>query len=350
MNWMIYGANGYTGELIAREAKKRGLNPILAGRSPSKLEGLASELGFEQRAFSLDDAAAVQAGLQDVGLVLHCAGPFSATSAPMVEACLAAQAHYLDITGEIPIFEAAKAEDERARAAGVVLCPGVGFDVVPTDCVAAALIEALPDATELLLGFDSDSPMSPGTAKTTVEGIVQGLLVRKNHRIEKRAQMSLQRVVDFGNGAVKAVAISWGDVSTAHFTTGIASIETYIKLTPELEKAAPLMKILGVLLRFKFLQNFIKRKIEKSVKGPSSALRDQQRAYVWGEASNAAGRTVTARVETENVYSLTITAALAVTQHILDQPPAAGGYMTPSRLCGKELVETLPGSGKITLS
>src|SRR3546814_3482070 len=116
-------------------------------------------------------------------LVLHCAGPFSATSAPMIEACLQAKAHYLDITGEISVFEHAQTQDARAKAAGIVVCPGVGFDVIPTDCVAAALKAALPDATHLALGFDSRSGFSPGTAKTSVEGLAQGGKVRENGHI-----------------------------------------------------------------------------------------------------------------------------------------------------------------------
>ena len=161
MKWMIYGANGYTGELIARAAVSRGLKPVLAGRSRDKVQALARELGLEARVFSLEDDVRLLTQIKGHDLVLHCAGPFSATAAPMMEACLRANAHYLDITGEIAVFEHAQSLNDRARAAGVVICPGVGFDVVPTDCVAAALKNAMPDATHLALGFDSRSSFRP---------------------------------------------------------------------------------------------------------------------------------------------------------------------------------------------
>ena len=103
--WMIYGANGYTGELIAREAVSRGLKPVLAGRTAAKVEALAASLGLQARVFDLENAAATSSGVQGMGLVLHCAGPFSATAAPMMAACLAVRAHYLDITGEISVFD-----------------------------------------------------------------------------------------------------------------------------------------------------------------------------------------------------------------------------------------------------
>ena len=164
MNWMIYGANGYTGALVAREAVRRGHRPVLAGRSAPAVESLARELGLESRSFAVD--AAGPDALRGIGLVLHCAGPFSATALPMMTACAAARAHYLDITGEVAVFELAQANASLARSAGVVFCPGVGFDVVPTDCIALTLKEALPEATHLALGFDGRSTWSRGTART----------------------------------------------------------------------------------------------------------------------------------------------------------------------------------------
>ena len=137
--WMIYGANGYTGELIAREARTRGLSPVLAGRSEAKLASLGEELGLEVRCFSLESPDAVSGGLQGMHLVLHCAGPFSVTAEPMISACLAGGCHYLDITGELAVFEAAKARHQAAADAGIVLIPGVGFDVIPTDCLKGGL-------------------------------------------------------------------------------------------------------------------------------------------------------------------------------------------------------------------
>ena len=209
---MIYGANGYTGELIAREAASRGLKPVLVGRTAAKVEQLAASLGLPARVFDLANAVASSRGVEGMGLVLHCAGPFSATAAPMMAACLAMRAHYLDITGEISVFEHARTLEAAARAAGIVVCPGVGFDVIPTDCVAAALKAALPDATHLALGFDSRSGFSPGTAKTSVEGLAQGGKVRKDGRIVSVPLAYKTRRIDFGDGEKLAVTIPWGDV------------------------------------------------------------------------------------------------------------------------------------------
>lgn len=346
--WMIYGANGYTGELIAREACKGGQKPVLAGRDKKKVTALARELGCEFRVFDLDDLHRVAENLKGMTLVLHCAGPFSATSAPMIEGCLQARVHYLDITGEISVFEHAHAQDARAKMAGIVICPGVGFDVIPTDCIAAALKAALPDATHLALGFDSRSGFSPGTAKTSVEGLGQGGRARIKGVIRKVPMAWKVRRIRFGNEEKLAMTIPWGDVCTAWFSTGIPNIEVYLPVSERVVKGARMSNYLRPLLALSPVQNFMKRRIGKNVKGPDEATREKMPTFVWGEVSNAAGMKKTARIKTANGYSLTVTGALAVTGFLLQEKPAGGSY-TPSKLMGADLVTHLPGSGPLLI-
>src|SRR5581483_8285688 len=154
-------------------------------------------------------------GLDGTKLVLHCAGPFSRTSAPMVDACLRRGVHYLDITGEVDVFEACAARSDEARARNVMIMPGVGFDVVPTDCLAAHLKRSLPTATTLTLGFQSLAKLSRGTATTMVEHVADGGLVRKDGVLTNVPAAHKTRTIDFGRGPAKAICIPWGDVSTA---------------------------------------------------------------------------------------------------------------------------------------
>src|SRR5262245_15382378 len=347
--WMIYGANGYTGELIAREAVSHGLKPVLAGRSAIKVEPVAATLGLQARVFDLGDASRTARNVEGMALVLHCAGPFSATAAPMMAACLTAHAHYLDITGEITVFEHAQTLDAAARTAGIVICPGVGFDVIPTDCVAAALKTALPDATHLALGFDSRSGFSPGTAKTSVEGLAQGGKVRQGGHIISVPLAYKTRRLDFGNGEKLAMTIPWGDVSTAYTTTGIPNIEVYIPCSPAMVARARRTNQFKWLLGIGMVQNLLKRRIERKVKGPSAAERDAEPTFVWGEATNTRGDKRTARIKTANGYSLTVTGALAVVEHLRAHDVPGGAY-TPAKMIGADLVTRLPGSGPMQIA
>jgi short subunit dehydrogenase-like uncharacterized protein len=342
--WMIYGANGYSGELIARAAAASGLRPVLAGRRADRILPLANALGLAHRTFPADAPL-----LDGIGLVLNCAGPFSATARPMMRAAIAARAHYLDITGEIDVFEHARSLDTAARAAGVVLCPGVGFDVIGTDCVALRLKQAVPDATELALGFESASRRSPGTAKTMVEGMGRGTLIRRGGTIRSEPLGWRSRRIDFGNGERLAIAFPWGDVSTAYTTTGIPDITVFVAVTPAMRRSALVANLAMPLLRIGAVQARLKARAAATV-GPDATKRSRAPTFVWGEVRNGSGVARTARIRTANGYDVTIHGALAVVQHVIGANTLVPGNTTPSLLCGADLIERLPGSGTLTLS
>jgi len=345
MTWMIYGANGYTGELVAREAVRKGMAPILAGRNAEAVKRLARELGLQGRAFALDDPRGTAAELYGVKAVLHCAGPFVHTSAPMVAACLATRAHYLDITGEIPVFEALLARGEEARRAGVALLPGVGFDVVPTDCLAARLAAALPDATELALAIYAEgASFSRGTLKTMIESFPHAGAIRKGGRIVPVPMAWDVREIDFGGRAGKrwAMTIAWGDVSTAYHSTGIPNIRVYSGTPPAMIRRLKRLALLLPLAGLKPVKRFAQRWVERKVTGPSAEQREAGRMVLWGEVRNAAGRSVTATLETPEGYRFTAISAVASVERVLEGKVEPGAW-TPSRAFGADFVTTLPG-------
>lgn len=343
-NWMIYGATGYSGELITAQAVEQGMRPVLAGRSDNKVKAVAEKYGLEYRVFSIDMLAQSDALIGQMDLVLNCAGPFSQTADVMMQACLKQQAHYLDITGEIDVFELAASLDAAAKERGVVLCPGVGFDVIPTDCVAGKLKTMMPDATHLTLGFDSRSGFSPGTAKTSVEALPQGGKVRKDGKIITVPLAASTRKIDFGGGEKLAMTIPWGDVSTAFHNTQIPNIEVYIPGSPGMVKQLKRLNWVKPILGLGLVQKFLKKRIEKKVKGPDKATRDKLTTFVWGEVKNKAGETKSYRIEVANGYEITATGSVYVAQALLGDQARSSGYQTPSMLLGTDLIEKLPGT------
>jgi short subunit dehydrogenase-like uncharacterized protein len=348
MNWMIYGANGYTGALIAREAKVGGKSPILAGRNEPQIAALRDELRLPARVFSLGSPAAIEEALRGVSLVLNCAGPFSKTALPMMQACIAARTHYLDITGEIAVFESAHRLDADAKAAGVILCPGIGFDVVPTDCVALMLKWALPAATELALGFDmTGRNMSKGTAKTFIESMGKSGIVRRDGGLVEFPIGRGERRIDFGRGERLAMPIPWGDVATAYYTTGIPNITVYAPVSPLSAAIARWSRIVAPLLRSAATQYWLKSWAEKNVRGPDANTREATQCWIWGEATDANGRRKTIRIATLEGYALTVVAALGVSEHLLANDCPAG-FWTPAALMGADFILTLPGTSMLT--
>jgi len=150
---LLYGANGYTGELIARYAAQYGLQPILAGRKKDAIEALAKELQLPFRIVELHDSNALNAALSDIALVIQAAGPYHITAQPMIDACIATNTHYIDLNGDLDVFEMLQGYDQVAKDKDIMILPGAGFDVVPTDCLAVHLKNRLPTASYLTLAF-----------------------------------------------------------------------------------------------------------------------------------------------------------------------------------------------------
>lgn len=340
--FLIYGANGYTGQLIAREAVRRGMRPILAGRDAEKLVPLATELGLDRRIFSLDVPAAVADGVRSVKAVLHCAGPFSWTSKPMADACLLAGVHYLDITGEEAVFEALAARDAEAKGAGIALMPGVGFDVVPSDCLAVHLKRRLPSATRLALGFQGSTAMSRGTALTVLESLPKGGVVRENGVLRRVPSAWKTRVIDFGNGPTKAMTIPWGDVSTAYHSTGIGNVEVYTASPWAMRVAGRIGRGFGWLLGSGVVQRWLKRRIDAGPPGPTEEQRRRRRTYLWGEVIDAAGKRAVSRLQTPDGYDTTVLTSVAIVDRFL-QGSIAPGFQTPGLAFGPDFILTIPG-------
>lgn len=336
---LIYGATGYTGRIIAELAKERGLDVELAGRNASSVAALAEGLGLPWRAFDLDAAAA---HLHGVGVVLHCAGPFVRTSRPMIQACLATAVHYLDITGEVAVFESAAKVDAKAKAAGITVLPGVGFDVVPSDCLAAFVAAALPGATRLHLAFRSQGGVSHGTATTALTALGEGSVMRRDGAIVRVPLAHSVRMVDFGNGPRRVMSIPWGDVSTAFRSTGIGTIVTHMATPPRLVTLARISNHVGPLLRHPWVRRALQSRVDAAPAGPSASRRSRGKSDVWAEASHPDGRVATATLQCPEGYNLTADAALRIAVRVA-AGEAPTGFQTPATAFGADLVLTCDG-------
>ncbi|MCJ9427706.1 saccharopine dehydrogenase family protein [Kordiimonas marina] len=340
--WMIYGATGYTGKLIAAEAARRGLKPTLAGRNADKVRAVAEPYGFDWTAFQVDDREAAEAALNGHDAVLSVAGPFSHTAKHMIDACLKSGCHYLDVTGEFAVFEHAASQDNAAKNAGIALIPGVGFDVVPSDCLAAHTAARVKNPVALRIAIDALSSMSQGTAKTGVETLGIGSLTREEGEYIARPMGDLRRTFDLGNGPKEFFTVSWGDIATAYYSTHIGNIEVYFPYSGEIKSMARLARLLAPLLRKPWFQNFLKRRIDKQPAGPSEEERAHTHSTLMAEVDGADGQTVRSRLTTPNGYSLTADSAVTCVEKLL-AGDTLRGYHTPSTAFGAELIKDIKG-------
>ena len=342
---LLYGANGYTGKLILDVALREGLRPVLAGRRADAVEPIAKAHSLPSLCFALNDPATMSRLLEPFSALLLAAGPFSRTSAPALEACLRSKTAYLDITGEVDVFESAFARDADAKKAGIAVLPGTGFDVVPSDCLAKALSEALPGATSLALAFRGFK-MSAGTMKTMVESIPKGGLARVDGRLVRVPAAQKTMEIPFSDKPRLAMTIPWGDLSTAFRSTGIPNIEVYMAVPPSAVSSARRMRRFAPLVGLPFVQSFLMRRIEKRVVGPTAEERAHERSFLWGRVANVE-RSVTGTLETLEGYALTAETSVAIAKRVLEGDVSPGVH-TPSQALGARFIETIAGS-KLTI-
>jgi short subunit dehydrogenase-like uncharacterized protein len=369
-DFLLYGANGFVGREIARMAADRGLKPVLADFNAGQVQALAAELRLPCRVFGFDDPAAVDDALKSVAAVLHCAGPYFITSKPMVEGCLRTGAHYLDLTGDIPDLEALARRDAEAKNRKVMLLPGAGFDVVPTDCLALHLKRRLPSATHLALAWKSRGPvrgLPPGTADTILEAVRRGsgvqvrrhallesilgtaprfvvdtteVQVRRNGQLES-VPPGKWRMIDFGDGPVKAIRSTWGDVFTAFYSTGIPNIEDYAPLPKQFAQLLQVLGLVRPLLGFAPVRNFVRSKIptgstaEERAK-TRTAVWGETRTHVWGEVEDEEGNKAVSRLHGPEAGVIwTALAALAAIERVM-AGDALPGFQTPAMAYGAD--------------
>jgi saccharopine dehydrogenase (NAD+, L-lysine-forming) len=345
--WMIYGSNGYTGQLVARLAVRRGERPILAGRSGGPVRQLAAELGLPSRVVALTDRRGLRDALRGVAVVAHVAGPFEATADRMVQACLQTGTHYLDVNGEVAVFERIYARHEAARDGGVVLLPGCGFDVVPTDCLAATLAAALPGAVALDLAFLAGGGVSRGTLRVALRMLGAGNLRRIDGRLRPTPLGVPWRVVPFPSGPRQVGAIRYGDLASAYRSTGIPTITVYT-LGPR--QGGPVGLTLALAARPLLRWDASRWLVERAtgwLTGPTPDRRARSRCEVWAEVRDRDGATRTATLVGPNAYELTADALLRGVRHLLagagPAGPIAPGAHTPSSAFGAGFVRDLDG-------
>jgi len=337
MSVLLYGAYGYTGRLIAQEAVDRGLRPVLAGRNAEALGEMSDALDCPVRVVSLSAPERLREAIGDATAVLHCAGPFVRTGPPMVEACLDVGAHYLDLTGEMDVFRRLAGRDADATAAGTMLLPGIGFDVVPSDCMASFVADQVPEATTLEVALFAQGDVSRGTLKTLIEQMGRGGLVRRAGSLREVPPGWASRTVDFGDRERRVISVPEGSVVTSGYSTSVPNVTAYLALPSIVRALLRASRYARGLLTWPPLRQLLHRLVEQRRPGPTPEQRHRGRTVVWASARKPGDGRATARLQGPEAYTFTARAAVEAVQRVL-QGTAPPGYQTPSTAFGTDFV------------
>lgn len=316
---LIYGATGYTGRMAAERAKALGLTFEIAGRTEPPLATLAAQLDVPYRVFEADAHAAT--ALSGISVLLNFAGPFVHSAEPLMQACIEAGVDYLDITAEINVYRLAETLGAQAKAKTVMLMPGVGWDVVPTDSLAVHVAQRVEQPQALSIALQVPGSMSRGSAKSVGEIINAGVLARVDGELIATPDAA-PRHFDFGQGPVLCVPLSFGDLVTGWHSTGIANIAMFVHIADDAFPAGDLSQM---------------------PEGPTAEERDAHRARAVIEVTGAEGAVARSVIETVNGYAYTPLAAIEAARRVLngDRQP---GFATPAKVFGGGFAESIAGT------
>lgn len=313
---LIYGAAGYTGRLISQRAQDLGLDFAIAGRDAQAISALAEELGVESYVFAVDDAAGWEQALAGKTCLLNAAGPFSATAAQAMAACLAHRVHYLDITAEVDIYRLAESQHEAALAAGVMVLSGTGL-FVSFDPLVLHTARRVPNPVKLRLAFKYSGGFTPGSVASSANIVKAGILVRRNGELLQLPSAPAQPF-DFGDGPEDCLPTPLGGVVLSWKSTGIPAIEEYFQMALPAADSATITAA------------------TEAIPTASSA-----RSKLLAEVTDADGTVVRSLLDTPPGYEMTIFSAVTVAQRVLrgDYKP---GYQSPASAYGEALLAELP--------
>jgi short subunit dehydrogenase-like uncharacterized protein len=335
---ILYGANGYTAKLILDEMRTRGIIPVIAGRSIYAINALADKYKLSPQIFSLKDYQVVKNNLQGTHTLLNCAGPFSETAEKLMDACMETKTNYLDVTGEIKIFEAAWKRNEKAKEVGITILPGVGFDVITTDCISKKLKEEMPEANFLRIGIASKkSKISRGTLISAINQFGEDCIIRESGNLIPIRWGSRTRTIDFGLFRSDTIAVQWGDVCNAFYSTGIPNIEAYLSLPSVLIKLLKKSELFKKFVSSEFLKQNLIKFVSRRIKGPDQKQRNKAEIFIWGEVENTKGEKLEQVYEFPDGYALTAKSAAEVVLRIL-KDKLNSGTQTPSLAFGSNFM------------
>jgi short subunit dehydrogenase-like uncharacterized protein len=340
---LIYGATGYTGRLIAARLQDSGSEPVIAGRSPQRVQALAAQLGVTGWVMTPDDLNTLDEALGNVDVLINAASPFALTAPPLIQSCLRTKAHYLDITGELPVFQDAFGYDAAARERGIMIMPGTGLGIVASDCLATHVASLVPDAKYLRIGLLRPSSFSRGTFRSALGLANSRVSIRRNDQMISLPVGRLQRTFDFGDGERQSVAVSWADVFTAWHSTGIKNIEAYFEANFASRTFYQLGAGVADAMQLSPAKTLIDAVAGVLPEGPPEDQRRAERCVIVAEAENSWRQKRCARLETPDGYSFTAEATAAIAQRVICGD-FVSGFQTPAKVYGADLVLEFEGT------
>jgi saccharopine dehydrogenase (NAD+, L-lysine-forming) len=337
---LLYGATGFSGSRIAKRLVGAGVDVILSGRNPSKLERIGKQLGMPWQPLSLSNSSQLADLLSQCSLVFNMAGPYRQTAEPVIEAALSSGRHYLDLAGEWPVFQKAIALDQKAKQANSMLMPGVGFTIAVSDCLLVMAAERFAATKCLRLAISSPDLVSSGTLKSMLGLVDPNVWVCLQGEMKEIPVGSLNHFFPFGPRYAKATAVNWPDVFTAHHSTGIPTIEAFAEVSLVSELLYQASGKLAPLLQLPPIQSGLQALSKFTPTAPKGS--DASAGFILTvEAIDRWRRSSYLSLRTRDGYTVTTDIACKIIELTM-QGQVKSGFQTPAMVFGSDLIKDIP--------
>jgi short subunit dehydrogenase-like uncharacterized protein len=345
--WLIYGAYGYTGKLIVREALKIGKNPILAGRNDIKLLNLANEFDLKYKLFELDDIDEISENLMDIDIVFNLAGPYSKTSDILIQACLKTQTHYLDLSGDIDIYQNAYSYNEEAKAKGISIICGVGFNVIVTEAAALIASESIKEPSSIMVAIAAMTKPSSGTFKQTMEILPKGGREIRDGVLKSSIIGEDRRFINYGDFSLMSYSIPMGELPVIQRSTNVKNIKAYLSLSNSMSTSFDFFNEVVTSFASKRYGRVILKKFANAfINGPSEEQNTNGKSYVWASAESENGDISEVIIQTPKAYYFTALLALGVLNEF--EKKEITGALTPAQAFGKDFIKQFKNVNIVT--
>ena len=309
---LLLGAAGSSGQLVARELADRGLSVLLSGRRLEPLAETAGELSargavVDSMALDVTDAAAVRAAAARARLVLTTVGPFVRYGGPVLDACLDARVHYVDIANELTAVRQVLDRNAEAEERGITAVTGAGFGPGGTESLVLGLVEELGETPDLVrvATVPANSHVSPGVRETIAALLPEGATTYVDGALVRAQFGTGATVLDFGGVRRTMLPGPAGDLEVARLASGAANLSAYFA-------------------------------------DPSQRVDSDGYSYAYAEVVAGSDRRLAAQARAGDGVKAGAAFAAEVARRVL--AGVAPGAWTPGRLFGKDLFPAVTGA------
>lgn len=338
--WVL-GATGRAGAGTARELVRRGVQPVLVGRSAERLDRLAAALGGDARCLvsgSLVDAAS-RVRYERPAVVVNAVGPYSPTGPQTATACLGGT-DYVDLANELDAVTALLALDEQAVASGDCLVTGAGFGVVATESALLSLCAERPGPVSVRVdAIPAVSELGPAVVASAIDVLASGARRIEGGRMAWGRFGSDARRLELPDGSrVTTVGVPTGELVAAWRASGAASVVAATSEVPSGRGARALLPVAARVLARPRLRESVKRTAARFNFTPPA--RGGGTSWARAEAKWSDGSLEERWLQTDDGYAMTFRVACEVALRLASGDRKPGAH-TPGRLFGLSLADSV---------